>query len=79
MLLCDFFGVGSFLVECFTPATDMAVTSLDVAEGTWWNVWTVLPARSSNVIVTSVSTPADGPSFSQVKVNTRRLFGTISR
>jgi hypothetical protein len=31
-----------------------------------------LPSRPSKVIVTTMSSPADGPSFSQVKVNTSR-------
>src|SRR5262245_3368645 len=47
-------------------------------KGAWWNVWIVWPSRSSKVIVTTVSIPADGPS-SQVKVKTRRSSGTISR
>jgi hypothetical protein len=79
MLLCDLGGVGLFLVERLAPPHHVAVPALDVAEGRLVDVWTVLPSRSSKVIVTSVSTPADGPSFSQVKVKTRRLSGSISR
>jgi len=48
-------------------------------KGLRWKVWTVRPSRSSNVIGTSVSTPADGPSMFHAKVKTRRAHRTYAR
>src|SRR5215207_6981357 len=32
MLLCDFLGVGLFIVECLVPAADVAVAAFDIEE-----------------------------------------------
>jgi hypothetical protein len=80
MLLCDLFGIHGLLVERLAPAADVAVAPLYGAEGCLVEgLYGLAIALFEGDRCYTISSPADGQSFSQVKVNTDRLSCTISR